>query len=113
MRAFGRALELRDIGALARLLTADVTVVIDGGGTGSPTGGPVCGIGDGIALLLRMAAAQPECVIAEHPVNGHPGLAVRDEAAVVVAVISVEVRRGRVCGIWVVTNPGKLAHWNR
>ena len=110
VRAFGRALELRDIEALALLLAPEVRLAIDGGGA-AITAGPVSGSGEALPLLLRMLAARPRCTVAEHAVNGGPGLVLRDDG-LVVTVIGVDVDRGRASGIWVVTSPAKLAHWN-
>ena len=87
-------------------------MVVDGGGIGNVTAGSVRGAGDGMALLLRLRGELARCTVVVHPVNGHPGLVIRD-GELVVAVISVDIERGRASGVWAVTNPDKLARWNR
>jgi RNA polymerase sigma-70 factor (ECF subfamily) len=112
VRALAAACETTDVVALASLLDPDVSVVVDGGGRAGITAEPARGIGYGVGLLLRVLATQPCSTVAEHAVNGRPGLIVsRDH--LVVAVISLELRRRRVQDVWIVLNPEKLERWNR
>ncbi|MFF1635710.1 hypothetical protein [Leifsonia sp. NPDC058248] len=108
----GRACETGDVASLASVLDPDVGVVVDGGGRARLAVGPVRGIGVGVGLVLRVFATVPDAVVAEHPVNGRPGLVVSRDGRVV-AVISLELHRGRVQYVWIVLNPQKLARWNR
>jgi len=112
VRALCDACEARDVAAIIRLVASDVVVVVDSGGEALVAGGPAYGLRDGVRLLLRLLVAYPEAVTHEHSVNGAPGMVLRSDG-VVVAVVSVEVRGGRVADVWAVANPEKLRSWNR
>jgi RNA polymerase sigma-70 factor (ECF subfamily) len=95
---------------LARLLAADVRVVVDTGGIAGAAQGPAVGTTAALTLL-RVALGAPAAVRLDvRPVNGAPGLlATRD--GVVVAVVALEGDADGIAHVWAVTNPAKLRGW--
>ena len=51
-------------------------------------------------------------MLVTHEVNGAPGIVVRSHDRVV-GVVSIAMGASTITQIWAVTNPDKLAHWNR
>ena len=55
----------------------------------------------------------PGTSIARASINDGPGLTCVRADDGVVGAITAQMRSGRIVGLWVVCNPGKLTHWNR
>ncbi|WIN00866.1 RNA polymerase sigma factor SigJ [Actinoplanes oblitus] len=98
-----------DIAALMAVLAPDVTMISDGGGaTGAPRR-PISGrerVARAIVVLSRQRPAGSVFRIA--PLNGGPGLVVRTDARVVLAM-TPHLVDGDVRTLHVVSNPAKLA----
>ncbi|MGI5169900.1 RNA polymerase sigma factor SigJ [Spirillospora sp. CA-253888] len=110
VRDFKRAWEAKDIGALIGLLDPNATGVADGGGLVSAAPAPVTGAEQIARYLIGVTAGAPGLEILERPVNGQPGLAVRQGSAIVV-VMAFDVADGRIRHFWAVRNPDKLRLW--
>lgn len=106
VRAFKRAWEAKDIGTLITLPAPDVTATGDGGGLVGAAPRPV----EGAEPVARFFAERSGMVLAEHTVNGRPGLVARVDGALV-SVMAFEVADGRIRRIWAVLNPDKLRAW--
>jgi RNA polymerase sigma factor (sigma-70 family) len=111
VRAFKRAWEAKDIGALIGLLDPDATVTADGGGLVSAALHPVQG-GEQVARYLAdLAVRVPSNVTAlERTVNGQAGLVLQQDG-VTVTVFAFDVVGDRITRIWAVRNPVKLRPW--
>ncbi len=111
VRAFKKAWEARDIGALIGLLDPGATAVGDSGGLVTAALHPTEG-GEQIArYLVDLASRAPSNVtILERTVNGQPGL-VAQQDGVTVTVFAFDVAGDRITHIWAVRNPGKLRPW--
>jgi hypothetical protein len=110
VRAFKRAWEAGDIGALVGLLDPDATAIGDGGGLVGGAPRPIEG-GEQIArFLVDVAGRVPNRTLLERTVNGQPGL-VAQQDGVTVVVYAFEVAGGRIKHIWSVMNPDKLRRW--
>ena len=97
-----------DLARLEGLLTEDVTLYCDGGGRGMAATTPVVGP-DPVARFMVAIAAQAteESTTDAVVLNGLPGAVVR-VAGAVTTTVSLDVREGRVCRVYVVRNPQKL-----
>lgn len=109
---FGAAMLGGDLAAFERLLAPEVTIQTDSGGK-APAAGP-CGVHrrDQAARLLAAGGYQPRAgaEVRCRRVNGEPSLVVTDAGVpFTVLVLEVEPDGARVCGIYAVTNPDKLA----
>jgi RNA polymerase sigma factor (sigma-70 family) len=112
IRAFKRAWEAKDIGALIGLLDPDATAIADGGGLVSTILHPIQG-GEQIARgFVDFAGRAPNLTLLERTVNGQPGL-VAQQDGVTVAVVAFDVAGDRITHIWAVRNPDKLRPWTR
>ncbi|WP_433305849.1 RNA polymerase sigma factor SigJ [Actinoplanes sp. CA-030573] len=112
VRAFKRAWEARDIGALVGLLDPDAVMVADGGGQVRAALRPIEGA-DAIArYAVDLALFAPGLTLSERTVNGRAGIVAQREGNTA-AVIAVEVADGRITRIWAVRNPEKLRPWLR
>jgi RNA polymerase sigma factor (sigma-70 family) len=110
VRAFKRAWEVGDIGALVGLLDPDATAIGDGGGLVGGAPRPIEG-GEQVArFLVDVAGRVPNRTLLERTVNGQPGL-VAQQDGVTVVVYAFEVAGGRITHIWAVLNPDKLRPW--
>jgi RNA polymerase sigma-70 factor (ECF subfamily) len=111
VRAFKRAWEARDIGALIGLLDPDATVIADGGGLATAAPHPIEG-GEQIARYLAdLAARTPgDVTFLERTVNGQPGLVAQHDG-VTVTVFAFDVAGDRITHIWAIRNPDKLRPW--
>jgi RNA polymerase sigma-70 factor (ECF subfamily) len=111
IRAFRRAWEAKDIGALVRLLDPDATAVADGGGLAVTFARPIEGAESiARAWVVLAGRARPGLDLVECAVNGQPGLAARQDGRVV-TVFAFDVRGGVISRIWVMRNPEKLRPW--
>jgi RNA polymerase sigma-70 factor, ECF subfamily len=111
VRAFRRAWEARDIGALIGLLDPGATVIADGGGLATAAPRPIEG-GEQVARYLAdLAARTPgDVTFLERTVNGQPGL-VAQQDGVTVTVFAFDVAGDRITHIWAIRNPDKLRPW--
>lgn len=103
-----------DLDALMKVLAPDVTIWADGGGR-APAAGPRPVHGrDKVARLViggTLRNPVPDMGIRYRAVNGEPAVLLTSRGAPHM-VISLDVAPddGRVRGIYIITNPGKLAH---
>lgn len=111
VRAFKRAWEAKDIGALIGLLDPAATATADGGGLAIAFLHPIQS-GELIARAwIDLASRAPRTMtFLERTVNGQPGLVARQDG-VTVTVFAFDVSGGRIRHIWVVRNPEKLRSW--
>ena len=110
--AFLDACRTGDLTALEQLLAADVTLTGDGGGKVQSLAIPASGrqrVARFLLGLFRQARAA-DLEVEGVPVNGEPGVRVRDRTGATVAVMSVAVSGGRIAGFYSVLNPDKLRH---
>ena len=113
VRAFKKAWEARDIGALIGLLDPAATVIADGGGRAAAALHPIEGaaqIARYVADLAERADQVLSLTLLERTVNGQPGL-VAEQDGVIVTVFAFEVADDRITRIWAVRNPDKLRSW--
>jgi RNA polymerase sigma-70 factor, ECF subfamily len=111
VRAFKRAWEAQDIGALIGLLDPAATATGDSGGlAGAVTLRPIEGAAQIARACLDVARWAPGLTILERTVNGQPGL-VAQQDGVTVTVFAFEVAGDRIKHIWAVRNPDKLRPW--
>ncbi|AXB43325.1 RNA polymerase sigma factor SigJ [Amycolatopsis albispora] len=110
VRAFKRAWEAGDIGALIGLLDPGATAIADGGGLVSTVRHPVEGAEGIVRAMVRLTARLEGLTILERTVNGQPGLVVQRDG-VTVTVAAFEVEHDRIKHIWAVRNPEKLRSW--
>jgi RNA polymerase sigma-70 factor (ECF subfamily) len=111
VRAFKRAWQAKDIGALIGLLDPDATVIADGGGLVSATPRAIEGAEQIARYLVDLAVRAPSNVtFLERTVNGQPGL-VAQQDGVTVTVYAFDVAGGRIKRLWAIRNPEKLRPW--
>ncbi|VFA90551.1 RNA polymerase sigma factor SigJ [Nocardia farcinica] len=60
---------------------------------------------------IEIAARNPAVTLAEHPVNGQPGLVGHLDGRIV-TVYAFDIADHRITRIWAVRNPEKLRHWH-
>ncbi|MGH9144726.1 MAG: RNA polymerase sigma-70 factor [Vicinamibacterales bacterium] len=111
LERFHRAASDGDMAALLELLSGDVVLHTDGGGKASALPLPIYGP-DKVARasvygLTRLTALNPLQRVAE--INGEPGIVSYVQGRPQ-SVFSIEVTGGRICAIYIVTNPEKLSH---
>lgn len=110
--AFFAASREGDMTRLRSLLADDVAIRSDGGGKKPAALDPILGIEAVLALQAKLAA-----IFAEHGsrlvryglVNGLPGF-VSIEADETLQTTALDIRDGRIAGIYVTRNPDKLRH---
>ncbi|MBX6752056.1 MAG: RNA polymerase sigma-70 factor [Micromonosporaceae bacterium] len=110
--AFLDACRTGDLAALEKLLAEDVTFTGDGGGKVASLAVPATGrqrVARFLLGLFRQAHAAGLEVEAV-PVNGQPGLRVRDRNGATAAVMSIAVSGAGIAGLYSVLNPDKLRH---
>ena len=110
VRAFKKAWEARDIGALIGLLDPSATASADTGGLALALPSPIEGSEEIVRACLDVARIAPDLEILERTVNGQPGL-VAQQDGVTVTVFAFEVAGDKIKHIWVVRNPDKLRPW--
>ncbi|HWM16021.1 MAG TPA: hypothetical protein VNP97_05480 [Microbacterium sp.] len=101
----------RSIPLVRRALRANVTLLVDAGGSIPAPRHPTRGAPAVAAALITVMSAHPDAVLTEHEVNALPGIVMRVGGRVV-GVISLGLRGRGISAIWVVLNPDKLTHWN-
>ncbi|MCU1452943.1 MAG: polymerase, sigma-24 subunit, subfamily [Acidimicrobiales bacterium] len=106
--AFLGAAQAGDLDALLALLAEDAVLISDGGADHRAARHPVVAarIPRFIANLARRSV-EARYDLQARLVNGQPGLVAHHEGRPVVA-IAVDVREGKVHGIWTLVNPEKL-----
>jgi len=110
VRAFRRAWEANDIGALIGLLDPAATATADGGGKVSAAVRPIEG-GEQVARYLAgLLGRVPQPTIAERTVNGQPGLVAEQDGAIV-TVFAFDIAADQIIRIWIIRNPNKLTRW--
>src|SRR5215475_8233670 len=111
VKAFKRAWEAQDIGALIGLLDPAATATGDSGGlAGAVTLRPIEGAEQIAHACLDVARWASGLTILERTVNGQPGL-VAQQDGVTVTVFAFEVAGDRIKHIWAIRNPDKLRPW--
>jgi RNA polymerase sigma-70 factor (ECF subfamily) len=111
VREFKQAWENQDIATLVTLFDPAVTVTGDSGGFlphASPQ--PVRGRERIATFLAGFVDGDIDFELAEHSVNGQPGL-VATQDGVPVSVYAFEIAENKIKNIWVVLNPEKLRAW--
>jgi RNA polymerase sigma-70 factor, ECF subfamily len=107
--AFFTASRAGDTTAIARLLTADVSLHADGGGKRPAVSKPVFGYEPVMRLFQQFARVSRSTLIRVGFVNGLPGF-VTMEADGELQTTALDVQDGRISAIYVVRNPDKLRH---
>jgi ketosteroid isomerase-like protein len=110
VRRFTAACRAGDVAALRSLLHRDAVAVVDTGGPGPTTTGPVSGE-DLVELLAVLLGGGPGAELTVEAVNGGTGLALR-RAGRAVAVVGLTVADGGIAVLWAVLNPVKLLGWH-
>jgi RNA polymerase sigma-70 factor (ECF subfamily) len=98
-----------DLDGLLGLLTEDAVLRSDGGGVVQAARNPIHGA-DRVArwLVGVVEKAPPGLTSTIEPVNGLPGIVMRLDGALF-GVGSIEVRDGRIQGVYIQVNPAKLS----
>jgi RNA polymerase sigma-70 factor (ECF subfamily) len=108
LNEFLQASSRGDLDGLVGLLAEDAVLQADGGGVVTAARNPIRGA-DRVArwVLGAIAKTPPGIAVEIAPVNGLPGVVVRLDGALF-GVMSLDVRRGRIQGIFLQVNPEKL-----
>ncbi|MBA2813704.1 RNA polymerase sigma-70 factor [Streptomyces sp. KM273126] len=109
---FFSALKDGDVGALQKLLAADVQLVGDGGGRAPQLAKAVIGA-EKVARLLGSVfprMARIDVTFEPHEVNGEPGAIFRDRDGKILHTMALEMLDGQIQTIRSVINPDKLGH---
>jgi RNA polymerase sigma-70 factor (ECF subfamily) len=111
LERFHRAAGSGDMDDLLALLSTDVVMHTDGGGKANalplPIYGPEKVARASLFGLTKLRTLNPLQRIAE--INGEPGI-VSYVNGRPQSVFTIEVKNGRICVIYIVTNPEKLSH---
>jgi len=109
--AFFAASRSGDLGGLKSMLAADVTLVADGGGKRPAGIAPVVGFEAVMEAFARLAellrSRAPSVLIRYGLINGLPGFVTR-EADGELQTTALDIRDGKIAGVYVVRNPDKL-----
>jgi len=109
--AFFTASRSGDLAGLKSMLAADVTLVADGGGKRPAGIAPVVGFDPVMEVFARLAellkSRTPAELIRYGLINGLPGFVTR-EADGVLQTTALDIREGKIAGVYVVRNPDKL-----
>lgn len=111
VHALAGACEQRDPALIARILAADVELVIDSGDAVSPLAQRAEGARASSDLMVQILEQYSLLALDEHPVNGAPGILLRQEG-ILVGVLSAGMQRDTISHIWVVLNPDKLVRFD-
>ncbi len=110
---FFAACENGDLPAFIDVLAADVVFTGDGGGRVPPgfaISHPVFGRERVGRLLSGFAKRLDGLRFEQVVVNGQPGALLRHPGGELIAVLSVDIADGQVCGVRSIINPDKLRH---
>lgn len=111
-KAFYAASRSGDIGALGKMLAADVTLYADGGGKRAAVGKPVLGYDAVAGMFERLAALFREHrseLVRTCFINGLPGFITR-EADGELQTTALDINDDRISAVYIVRNPEKLRH---
>ena len=111
VHALAGACEHGDPALITQLLAEDVELVIDSGGDVSTLAQRAEGDRASSDLIVRILAQYSLLTVEEHPVNGVPGILLRDND-ILVGVISIGIKRDAISHLWVVLNPDKLVRFD-
>ena len=104
------AVAMGDVDAVLARLSDDAVCVSDGGAAKRAARRPVVGAGRVARLFMNLNRRYGgQASFATATINGCPGLIVSMDDEIDIAV-AFEISDGRICSIWVVRNPDKLAH---
>ncbi|TDD30023.1 hypothetical protein E1218_02545 [Kribbella turkmenica] len=109
---FALACTLGDVPGLRATLAGDVTLITDTGGHLRTTPHPMQGADQVATHAATLLTRHPGTHLSTEPVNGHPGLILR-QAARAVAVITLTTTPTEIETIYIVLNPSKLTPWHR
>jgi RNA polymerase sigma-70 factor, ECF subfamily len=111
LKRFIQATRKGDMQGLIELLSSDVALHTDGGGKAIALPREVRGAEDVAKIILeRMGSVVPKNLVTRMArINGEPGI-VSYLNGKPFSALSLEISRGRVQAVYVVTNPEKLAH---
>lgn len=110
--AFFVASRSGNVDRLRSILSEDVIIQADGGGKTSSLEHPLEGLDAAISLFERLAivfAGEPSKLVQYAFINGLPGF-VTVESDGLIQTTALEIRDGRIGGIYVVRNPDKVRH---
>jgi RNA polymerase sigma-70 factor (ECF subfamily) len=109
---FFAAMQAGDVGAIERLLAADVVVYGDGGGKAPQWSVPIVGPERVTKLVVGLGRqiAQYAVSLEVTSINGQPGAILRTGTGEITNVFSIDVRDGKIQTIRGVINPDKLRH---
>ena len=114
--AFFTASRNGDMSALQAMLAADVSMHSDGGGKKPAAMKPILGFDDGAERCTRRLpaffAGNVSRFLRYAVINGLPGF-VTIEANDTLQTTALDIRDGKVFGIYVMRNPDKLKHVGR
>jgi RNA polymerase sigma-70 factor (ECF subfamily) len=113
--AFFKASRSGDMTALSGLLAADVSMHADGGGKKPATTKPMLGFDEVMGFhtaLAQFFAKNGSRFLRFAVINGLPGF-VTMEAGDTLQTTALDIRDGKIFGIYVMRNPDKLKHVER
>ena len=112
LEAFLAASSQGDIQGLLALLSDEVALYADGGGRASASLNPIFGADRVVRFLIGATKKSvPEGAVTRlASVNGQPSVVYYAPSGRVGCVLTLNVVDGRLCNIYVVTNPDKLAN---
>lgn len=113
--AFFKASRSGDMTALASLLAADVSMHADGGGKKPATMKPALGFDEVLQFhtsLAQFFAKNGSRFLRFAVINGLPGF-VTMEAGDTLQTTALDIRDGKISGIYIMRNPDKLKHVER
>jgi len=111
-RAFAAASRSGDVATLQNLLTEDVVLMTDGGGKRPAAINPIQGSDKvarffaGLVHKFGYGMVEPLRIVR---INGLPGF-ISVETGGILQTTALEIKDGRIAGVYIVRNPDKLAH---
>jgi RNA polymerase sigma-70 factor (ECF subfamily) len=111
LSSFLEAVETGDLDSLMALMAEDVTTYSDGGGKAQAFLRPVHGR-VAVARLMRGLGRilYPDYYAEIVPINGRPGLIIRQVNGVIDTTLTLDVADGKIQALHLVRNPDKLRH---
>lgn len=109
---FMQMVEAGDVAPLTQLLAEDAVVWTDGGGKVFAARQPVYGAAAVAKFVLATRQLMPATTLTviRTPINGKPGILIRDQAGKVFLAIVVASDAGKIQRLYVIGNPDKLRH---
>lgn len=110
-QAFFAAARDGNVGALQAMLAEDVVLVSDGGGRVLAFHNPIHGMARMLRLFSGLARkhAEPPRLLRAVSIDGLPGYVSVDRGQVL-QTTALDIRDGRIAGIYITRNPDKLGH---